>query len=114
MVGGEDIADRLRLSKAETRALDVLQSDMSPQEIGYRHGVTAGVNKLAIEAASLGQLIDPNLAKTVDVAASATFPLKAADLMETHQGPALGAALKAAEARWIASGFTLTKDALLG
>ena len=69
---------------------------------------------MAIEAASLGQVIDSDQAESVRNAAKAVFPLKAADLMETHQGPALGAALKAAEARWIASGFTLTKDDLLG
>ncbi|MFZ9134034.1 MAG: hypothetical protein ACO21B_12585, partial [Gemmobacter sp.] len=37
----------------------------------------------------------------------------AADLIPAHEGPALGARLAALEARWIASGFTLTREALL-
>ena len=37
----------------------------------------------------------------------------AADLPETLKGPAIGARLREVEARWIASGFTLDRAALL-
>jgi len=114
MLGGVDIAERLRLSKKETRALDVLQSVMSPAEVSFRHGAALGVDKLAIEAASLGQEIDPKQREFVVNAAGQTFPLIAADLMPEVKGAALGQALKEAEVRWIASGFVLTKEELLG
>ena len=114
MLGGADIAERLRLSKKETRALDVLQSVMSPAEVSFRHGAALGVDKLAIEAASLGQEIDPKQREFVVNAAGQTFPLIAADLMPEVKGAALGQALKEAEVRWIASGFVLTKEELLG
>jgi tRNA nucleotidyltransferase/poly(A) polymerase len=43
------------------------------------------------------------------------FPLKGGDLkrLGLSAGPKLGAALKSLEAEWIASGFTLDRDALL-
>jgi poly(A) polymerase len=42
------------------------------------------------------------------------FPLKAADFMKrgVEKGPALGAALRAAEAAWIAAGFPMDANAL--
>lgn len=113
VLGGMDVAENLRLSKANARRLDVLRSDMSPTEIAYRHDCQTGMDKLAIECASLGQDIDTNQTKSVNFAASQTFPITAQDLMPALQGAALGEALKAAEERWIASGFTLTKDDLI-
>ncbi|MEO9864727.1 CCA tRNA nucleotidyltransferase, partial [Yoonia sp.] len=113
VLGGMDVAENLRLSKVNARRLDVLRSDMSPTEIAYRHDCQTGMDKLAIECASLGQNIDTNQSKSVNFAASQTFPITAQDLMPALQGAALGEALKAAEKRWIASGFTLTKDDLI-
>jgi poly(A) polymerase len=42
------------------------------------------------------------------------FPLKAADFMArgVPKGPALGAAMRAAEAAWVAAGFPMEKAAL--
>ena len=42
------------------------------------------------------------------------FPLKAADFMArgVEKGPALGAAMRAAEAAWIAAGFPMDPAAL--
>ena len=45
--------------------------------------------------------------------AAAVFPVRPADLMPALSGPALGARLRALEARWIASGFTLRREDLL-
>ena len=45
--------------------------------------------------------------------AKARFPVKPADLMPGLEGAALGARLKELEARWIASGLTLTRAELL-
>ncbi len=111
ILGGE--TDRLRLSKKQAMRLELLQSEMPPATLAYHHGADLGLDRLMIEAASLGQMVDPADIHAVTHAATQTFPLTAADLMPDVQGAALGGALKEAEARWIASGFTLTKDELL-
>lgn len=113
VLGGMDVAENLRLSKAQVRQLDVLRGAMSPAETAYRHGARMGLDKLAVEAASLGQDIDPNQGKTIKIAAKQVCPVSAQDLMPALSGAALGQALKDAETRWIASGFTLTKDDLI-
>ena len=103
----------LRLSKDQARYLDQIRAEMSHAEAAYRFGAEIGLDRLAIEAASLGQEVAPKTAQLVRDAAAKTFPLTAADLMPALQGAALGNALKPAEARWIASDFTLTKADLL-
>lgn len=113
VLGGMDVSENLRLSKAQARRLDVLQSGRSAIAIGYKHGADMGIDVLAIEAASLGQNIDPTMIKAVQNAAAQTLPVTAQDFMPKLQGPALGQALRTAEDRWIASGFKLTKDDLL-
>ena len=113
ILGGEP-RQALRLSKDQLRHLEQIQADMPHPEAAYRFGSDVGMDRLAIEAASLEQLIDPALAKKIMMAAAQSFPLRAADLMPDLQGAALGKALKTAEQRWIASEFTLTKADLLG
>lgn len=113
VLGGMDVAENLRLSKAQVRQLGVLRGAMSPAETAYRHGARMGLDKLAVEAASLGQDIDPKQAKMTKMAAKQVCPVSAQDLMPALWGVALGQALKDAETRWIASGFTLTKDDLI-
>ncbi|MFU8822717.1 CCA tRNA nucleotidyltransferase [Yoonia sp.] len=110
---GGDPANALRLSKQQALALDRMTSDLPLAELAYRSGADAAINKAAIVAASLGQELDSNTVENARFAARQVFPLQAADLMPEYTGPALGAALKAAEARWIKSGFTLTKADLI-
>ena len=116
-LGGQTLKDRWRLSKADAEVLshgqDALNSNADLSEIAYRHGANLARDVALTRAASLQQPPAEDLEATLSKAASATFPVKAADLMPTLQGPALGARLKELEARWIASGFTLTKAALL-
>ena len=111
LLGGS--IDRLRLSKAEAAQREVLLSDMSPAEMAWRHGPEVATDKLAMLAAQMGQRIDPEQRVFVRFAAQQSFPLRAADLMPHLEGPALGEALREAEARWISSDFTLGKDDLL-
>ena len=111
---GGDPADALRLSRQDVTALEQIKSDLPPGELGYRFGAGRAMDALAVRAAALGQEIDSNKAELALFGARQTFPLKAADLMPAVTGPALGKALKSAEARWIASGFALGKDELLG
>ena len=82
-------------------------------ELGFRLGAESARDVLLLRAASMGQPLDPAEIRASQAGAAAIFPVTAADLMPGLTGAALGAALKTMEARWIASGFTLTREALL-
>ena len=115
MLASSETAASLRLSKKDLTRLEVMREiDTRPGLLGYRHGADLAIDALAVRAASVGLAIVDGDMVAARHGAIQTFPLKAADLLPTHQGPALGKALKDAEDRWIASGFTLTKDDLLG
>ena len=116
-LGGEDIPDRLRLSRAETRRLKLLRDGasaaMPPAEIGYRYGATDGIDMLLLRAALLDAPLDPNALDDLERGANAAFPVKPSDLMPDYTGPALGQRLQELEDRWIASGFKLGREDLL-
>ncbi len=113
VLGGEDLRDRLRLSNAGTQQLAHLRAAVSVAELAYRHGAAIAVDRHLVDCATMGQPVDAATLAQIERAAQAVFPLKAADLMPAISGPALGQALKTAEARWIASGFTLDKADLI-
>jgi poly(A) polymerase len=107
----------LRLSKKQQRRLallgDLIGADQSLAEIAYRHELPTATDVMALRAACFeSPLMTPDL-PALQRAAQAQFPIRAQDLMETHQGKALGVALKALERDWIASDFTLTQAELL-
>lgn len=108
-LGGEDVAERFRLSRKDAAVLKDFQdgySDSGPAETAYRRG-----ERVAWAVALLQSLVDAEDAITRGL--TARFPVSAADLMDRFEGPALGAKLKQLEARWVASGFTLTAEDLL-
>ena len=116
-IGGEDVADRLRLSRAETGQLALYRAEMAaattPGALGYRHGADAALDIVILRAMLFEQ---PPVALDIAAAqagARAVFPIKAADLMPGLSGPALGARLSALESAWIDSGFALSKADLL-
>ena len=115
-LGGEGARRGWRLSNAEARELDVrrdaLAAGTSVEEVAWRHGADVATDVALIRAAGVPEPLGPDMAERIARAATASFPLSAADLMPDLQGPALGAALKRAEAHWIASGFALDRDAL--
>jgi poly(A) polymerase/tRNA nucleotidyltransferase (CCA-adding enzyme) len=115
-LGGEETADRLRLSRKDRRHLDLLREvtgrDVSPAEIAYRHGTRVAQGAVVLRAALAGTCIDPDEQRTIAAASEARFPMSAADLMPAYQGRALGEKLAALEDRWIASGFRLTREQL--
>ena len=112
VIGGTP-SDNLRLSNNQTRKLAHISSGELPITIAYRYGYAAGLDALLVQSASLRQTPATDACDVIAHAAEQTFPLKAADLMPALTGPALGQALKLAEDRWIASGFTLTKADLI-
>jgi len=67
-----------------------------------------------VRAAATGSPPPADAHDSIARGAAAEFPLSARDLMPDLTGPALGARLKELEARWIASGFTLDREQLLG
>lgn len=117
VLGGEETADRLRLSKADRDRLALFRHEMGastgPGELGYRHGAETAWDILLLRAAIFETVPDPAQKIVIRTGAAATFPVRAADLMPGLTGPALGAALAAIERRWIASSFTLDRAALL-
>ncbi|WP_296765971.1 CCA tRNA nucleotidyltransferase [Sediminimonas sp.] len=117
-LGGEGLQDGLRLSNAETRTLAVLRQGIGDSDgaaaLGYRHGAAQARDIVLLRAAILQTPLDPADLAAVEAGAAAEFPVKAADLMPALQGPALGRRLKELERRWIASGFRLTREELLG
>lgn len=116
-LGGEDVAERLRLSKANARRLITLREaalgDWGMAEMGYRLGATDAEDAALVRSALMQQALTSGQIEALRDAADQTFPVSARDLMPEYGGPALGERLRTLEERWIASGFEMSKEALL-
>ncbi|SIS88451.1 CCA tRNA nucleotidyltransferase [Paracoccus saliphilus] len=114
--GGGGCADALRLSRDEAHTQAALAEAMAAKwslnEAGYRLGIKAGTD-YALLAGSRGMTLPSNWPRLIARAAEAGLPISARDLMPQLSGPAVGRGLKAAEALWIESGFTLPAPALI-
>ena len=117
VLGGADLTAALRLSREEARQIEQLRDAIgapdSAATLGYRLGAVLATDALLARAAVLESPLPPSWQAEVARGAAAKFPVSAADLMPELRGPALGAALKVLEARWIASGFVLSRTELL-
>ena len=125
------LAERLRLSRAEAARLlawvDAPEPDPNVTEIGFskalyrkgtegtvdriRHALAREIDKGNTEAAEkLRRLVRTAAAWTKPV-----FPVTGKDLVAAGAtpGPDVGVRLRALEERWIESGFSLSRDALL-
>ncbi|WP_339641528.1 CCA tRNA nucleotidyltransferase [Jannaschia helgolandensis] len=102
LLGGD--TSGLRLSKKEMREVqnltDAARSDISPFAMGDIYGRDLAQDAMFVQAALLGQDIDPALLAEARDGAKADFPLSASDLMPGLSGPALGSALEAARTLW--------------
>ncbi len=118
VLGGVDVAEVLRLSRAQDRRLTAIREAASgsagPEELGYRLGATDGRDAMLLRLALSGQGWDTALADRIGTGARAVFPIAARDLMPGFSGAELGAELARLEKLWIDSDFTLGRDALLG
>lgn len=116
-LGGGNVAERLRLSKADSNTLAILREaafgGQTLAEVAYRHGVGIGQGVMLLRACLAETPPEASMLETINFAAHAVFPLRGADLMPAYSGPDLGQRLKQLEARWIASGFTATRENLL-
>jgi poly(A) polymerase len=104
----------LRLSRADARAVAAIRSalcdGLRPAASAWRHGADAGRDAALITASATGGTVPDDLATELARGASARLPLAARDL--GLEGPALGAALRRAEAAWIAADLRLDDAAL--
>ncbi len=84
ILGGEDAADRLRLSNADAQILAVLRNVgfgvPSLHEVAYRHGQRVGISTILLRAVMAQYLADEPLLETVLRAAQARFPVSATRL----------------------------------
>jgi len=116
-LGGPEVSEHLRLSKAQTTSWTVLREQAvgtkRAAELGYRLGKTQALDVMLLRSALLEQPTNPNLETDIAQGAEAKFPLSAKDLMPNITGKALGETLKRLESDWIASGFSLNREALL-
>ena len=116
-LGGDTVADRLRLSKAQVKRLTLLRSGIAgvegPAELAYRHGAAMARDLLILRRAVAGQPFPADMETRIAHGAAAVFPVSSADLRPDFEGSALGRKLKDLEDRWIASGFVLDRDDLL-
>ncbi len=117
VLGGEDVAERLRLSRRRARRLGALAGlatgTQGAAEIAWRHGPDMARDALLLRCAMLEQGWPEGAEAAIEKGVAAKFPVRAADLMPRHQGAEIGRRLKALEADWIASGFSLGRDDLL-
>ena len=115
VLGATDAADRLRLSRAEVQTLMRIQAAMAmtPEEAAFRHGAETAQDAMLATAAAMGVALPPDWLSRIRHAADQRFPVRASDLMPALQGAALGQMLSVLERRWIESGFTLDRAALL-
>lgn len=117
VLGGEDVGDRLRLSRYETGRLTLLRREIAGNEpvklLGYRHGTNLAIDIALLRVASLGGHLPRDFQAAAAAGAGKTLPIKSSDLMPAFTGPALGEKLAELEAAWIRSDFKLTKSQLL-
>jgi poly(A) polymerase len=110
-------ADGLRLSKSQLAKVDRLREaatgTMSAGELGFRLKFEEARDVLLLRSALLEQPWIPAELQSAEMGAVAKFPIKAKDLMPKYEGPALGQKLNDLTKKWIASGFTLTRNELL-
>jgi len=116
---GNRVRDRLvAASRAEGVAPDMATGDF--ERLLYEGNVQAITDRMRLDVAALGadEAGAQSLVGLLDHAQSWTqpsFPVTGRDLMARGfgSGPALGDALRSLEKRWIDSGFSLDRDALL-
>jgi len=116
VLGGADLTDALRLSRAEARDLarlrDAAGSTLTPAVLGQKLGADLATDAMLSRAALLEQPLPQDWQSEVARGAQARFPITAADLPNLV-GPLLGQELKRLERLWLASDLRLTKADLL-
>ena len=117
VIGGEGVADALRLARAEAAGLLAVQQSvgttLSPAALGWTLGGAAATDTVLARAVLLETALPDDWQAEVQRGQSATFPISAADFMPDLQGVTLGKHLRALQKRWLASDLRLTRAELL-
>lgn len=117
VLGGQEVAENLRLSRADTKRLeqlhDGLENGRSIEELGYRQGIEIARDVALLRAAIFETPLEPDFQEQARAGADRRFPVQAKDLMPELSGPELGQRLQALEDQWIRSDFRLTRRELL-
>ena len=116
VLSGKDLKDEWRLSKKDVLHLNQLRQALvdltAIPELSYRYGATMALNTALARSALFETPLAHTVKTEIELAANATFPIKAADLPKL-EGRDLGEKLRALESVWIQSGFTISKADLL-
>ena len=116
VIGGEALAENLRLSRTENVTVaqirDAICSTETPAILGWHLGQNTATDALLARAAVLQTPLPPEWQAGVLRGAKTGFPVKAADLPDL-QGSCLGQRLKVLQSRWLESDLRLSKPALL-
>lgn len=117
MLGGEDVAKNLRLSRRMASYLAILRNEMAEATplgaLAYRHDAQVATDVALLRAAQHNLLPDADVWAEIATGSKASFPIRPTDLMPDFADAALGNELRRLEQLWINSGFTLTREALL-
>lgn len=117
VLGGQDPTEAVRLSRAEAALhhamRDQIGMGLSPAALGFSLGLDPARDVVLARAALLETHLPPDFIAETLRGAQTAFPITAADLMPTLEGPALGSRLKKLQADWLASDLHLTRDQLL-
>ncbi len=117
VLGGECLAQNLRLSRSVSKCLDLVHSlassETDPAVLAYRFGRDMAVDVVLVRSALLGLSLPLDLEARLDRGDGAKFPVSAHDLSGSCSGRELGRRLRSLEAAWIHSDFTLDRASLL-
>jgi poly(A) polymerase len=117
VIGGENPADALRLSRADSVSIGRVRAEIGTAKtaagLGWKLGQAEAEDVILCRSVLLESPLPPDWQAEIERGIQASFPVTAADLMPALQGAALGAKLREIESRWLASGLTLTKAQLL-
>ena len=87
-IGGDDPAGRLRLSRADAKAVAAIgqaaREGADAAVMGWQLGADAGADAVLVRAALIGAPPAPGWKDEVARGAAARFPVAAADLPELH------------------------------
>ena len=116
VLGGQDLAKGLKLSRTEARHIAALTAALSsvdaPAALGFALGADLGQSAVLARAVILEASLPKNWRAEVARGSAAVFPVKAADLPHLS-GPALGKRLKSLQTLWLNTGLSADKAELL-
>ena len=117
LLGGENLQPQLRLSNAVAKHVQQLRYHGQNTDLALGHGFALGVDhgwsSWLLRCVWLEKTPTPEDRHAVTAGAQAKFPVRAEDLKDLFEGPALGAALKQAQAAWVNSHMQLERAELI-